>query len=198
MAVSARSVSTAARALPAHEPGTSRPSETGPARPRLDVVERRRAAARSVRRRVRLLRRLGVMFVVGALAVTAAAHTFVASDQQRIDALQSQLTQALAAQQNLQLTRAELESPVRVLAIAERQLGMVSPASVTYLAPADPGPSVAQAEAAASRAALAAVAAKAVGARSAKSARTGSPFAKTQTRTSLAGPGSSAVTAPTG
>jgi len=154
------------------------------------VVERRRAAARSVRRRVNLLRGLGVMCVVGALAVTAAAHTFVASDQQRIDALQSQLSQALAAQQNLQLTRAELESPVRVLTIAERQLGMVSPASVTYLSPADPGPSVAQAEAVAS--------AKTVRDRSAHPARTGTPFPKTQTRTSLAGPGSSAVSAPTG
>jgi len=73
------------------------------------------------------------MFVVGALAVTAAAHTFVASDQQRIDTLQSQLTQTLAEQQDLQLSRAELESPVRVLAIAERQLGMISPESVSYL-----------------------------------------------------------------
>ncbi|MGO9962316.1 MAG: hypothetical protein ACLPUG_02670 [Acidimicrobiales bacterium] len=198
MASTARSVSTAARALPAHEPGTSRPSETGPARPRLDVVQRRRAAARSVRRRVNLLHGLGVMFVVGALAVTAAAHTFVASDQQRLDVLKSQLSQALATQQNLQLTRAELESPVRVLAIAERVLGMVPPVSVTYLAPVDPGPSVAQAEAVASRAALADLAAKATGTRPAEPVRTGSPFAKTRTRTSLAGPGSSAVTAPTG
>ena len=85
------------------------------------------------------------MFVVGALAVTAAAHTFVASDQQRIDTLQGQLTQTLAQQQDLQLSRAELESPVRVLAIAERQLGMVSPESVSYLPPVDPGPSVSQA-----------------------------------------------------
>jgi cell division protein FtsL len=162
------------------------------------VVERRRAAARSVRRRVNLLRGLGVMFVVGALAVTAAAHTFVASDQQRIDALETQLSQALAAQQNLQLSRAELESPSRVLAIAERRLGMVSPAAVTYLAPAQPGPSVAQVQAARSRAALVAAAAKAVEVRSAQPARTGSPPAKTRTSTSLAGPGSSAVTAPTG
>ncbi|MGD0983529.1 MAG: hypothetical protein ABSA65_06895 [Acidimicrobiales bacterium] len=198
MASAARSVSNAARALPALEPGTSRPAEAGSSRPRLDVVERRRAAARSVRRRVNLLRGLGVMFVVGALAVTAAAHTFVASDQQRIDALQNQLTQALAAQQDLQLARAELESPPRVLVIAERRLGMVSPESVTYLAPVDPGPSVS--EAAASRAALAVAAAaqKAEQVEPAKSAKSDVLAGKTQTRTSLAGARSSGITPPTG
>ena len=198
MASAARSVSNAAQALPALEPGTSRPAEAGSSRPRLDVVERRRAAARSVRRRVNLLRGLGVMFVVGALAVTAAAHTFVASDQQRIDALQNQLTQALAAQQDLQLARAELESPPRVLVIAERRLGMVSPESVTYLAPVDPGPSVS--EAAASRAALAVAAAaqKAEQVEPAKSAKSDVLAGKTQTRTSLAGARSSGITPPTG
>ena len=67
------------------------------------------------RRQATVLKALGAMFVVGASAVTAAAHTFVASDQQRIDTLQSQLTQTLADQQDLQLARAELESPARVL-----------------------------------------------------------------------------------
>jgi hypothetical protein len=92
-----------------------------------------------------VLRALGALFVVGALGVTAAAHTLVASDQQRIDNLHGRLTQTLAEQQDLQLTRAELESPVRVLGIAEHQLGMVSSGSVSYLAPVNPGPSVEQA-----------------------------------------------------
>jgi|GEM_PF-655818 cell division protein FtsL len=202
MASTARAVATAARALPAREPASSRPADAGAARPRLDVVDRRRAAARSDHRRANMLRGLGVMFVVGALAVTAAAHTFVASDQQRIDTLQGQLTQALAQQQDLQLSRAELESPVRVLAIAERQLGMISPESVSYLAPVDPGPSVSQAGADAARAALAAAAAalKAGLAKSAGPARSttsNSLAVKTRTRTSLAGARSSAVTPPT-
>ena len=143
-----------------------------------------------------MLRGLGVMFVVGALAVTAAAHTFVASDQQRIDTLQGQLSQTLAEQQDLQLTRAELESPLRVLAIAERQLGMVSPESVSYLPPVDPGPTVSQAEAEASKAALAAAAAQ--GAGRAKSAPSDGPGAKTRTRPPLAGARSPATTTPTG
>jgi len=200
MASTARSVSTAARAMPAHEPGTSRPSETGPARPRLDVVERRRAAERSVRRRVNMLRGLGVLFVVGALAVTAAAHAFVASDQQRVDGLESQISQALAAQQDLQLSRAELESPVRVLSIAERQLGMVSPASLTYLAPANPGPAVSQVQAAESRAALSRVeaASRSATAGPSRSRAGGATGAGTETQTSLAGPGSSGATTATG
>ncbi len=196
MASTARAISAAARGLTKREPASSRPADAGEARPSLDVVDRRRAASRSNRRRAGMLRGLGVMFVVGALAVTAAAHTFVASDQQRIDTLQSQLSQTLAEQQDLQLSRAELESPLRVLAIAERQLGMVSPESVSYLPPVDPGPTVSQAGAEASKAALAAAAAQAGG--RAKSAQSDGPGARTRTRPALAGARSPATTTPTG
>jgi cell division protein FtsB len=140
--------------LPAEKAPSPRHGSGG--RPRLDVVDRRQPAASRERRQATVLKALGAMFVVGALAVTAAAHTFVASDQQRIDALQSQLSSTLATQQDLQLSRAQLESPSRVLAIAEHQLGMVSPGSVSYLAPVDPGPSVEQAGTSAASAARAA------------------------------------------
>ncbi|MGO9581910.1 MAG: hypothetical protein ACLP36_03800 [Acidimicrobiales bacterium] len=155
----ARVSSSAARELPAIEAASSRPEEQGASHPRLDVVDRRRRASPPVHRQANLLRALGVLLVVGALAVTAAAHTFVASDQQRVDTLQAELSQSLGEQQDLQLSRAELESPVRVLNIAERQLGMVAPGSVSYLSPVNPGPSVAQAGASAARAAAAASAA---------------------------------------
>ena len=220
MAGAARAVSTAARGQPAREPESSRPDDVGAPRPRLDVVSRRRAESRSSHRRANLLRGLGVLFIVGALAVTAAGHALVASDQQRIDTLQGQLTQTLAEQQDLQLSRAELESPVRVLSIAERQLGMVSPESVSYLSPVNPGPTVAQVGAATAGAATpaaakaasnSAVAAGKAGqagqagqAKSAKSAK----FAKfaesdelavgTSTRSSHAGAGSHAIASPTG
>ncbi len=188
-ATTARAVQTTARRLAAREPAPAPPSDAGGGRPRLDVVDRRREASRSVQRRANLLRGLGVMCVVGALAVTAAAHAFVASDQQRIDTLQGQLTQTLAQQQDLQLARAELESPVRVLAIAERQLGMVAPGSVSYLPPVDPGPSVYQAGESAARAALAGAAAahKAAPSRSSGPARSDAPSAKSPARSSLAG-----------
>ncbi|MGA3214546.1 MAG: hypothetical protein ABSD97_02510 [Acidimicrobiales bacterium] len=144
MTPAGRAASSAARARQGAEP-----EDLKAPRPRLDVVDRRLRASRTLRRQANLLRTLGVMAVVGALAITAAAHTFVASDQQRIDTMQAQVTQVLAEQQDLQLSRAELESPLRVLKIAEKQLGMVSPGSVSYLAPVNPGPSVAQAGAAA-------------------------------------------------
>ena len=180
MATPARAVSSGARAMPAPDPAAPRPE--------LDVVDRRRPASRSSRRKASILRGLGVMFVVGAMAVTATAHTFVASYQQRIDTLQSKLTQTLAEQQDLQLTRAELESPVRVLAIAEHQLGMITPPSVAYLPPASPGPSVAQAGAAAARAALRAAAA---------SAKPGKARAAAGARSTSAGGRSYAIPPPT-
>jgi len=152
MAVAAPASTSGARALQAEVARSSRPGQGAP-RPKLDVVDRRLRASRSTRRQANVLKAVGVLFVVGAFAVTAAAHTFVASDQQRIDTLQGQLSRALAAQQELQVSRAELESPSRVLAIAEHQLGMVSPGSVIYLSPLKPGPSVDQAGAQASRAA---------------------------------------------
>ena len=202
MASAARAVSTAARGLPAREPA-SRPDHPGAARPRLDVVDRRLAASRSSRRRANLLRGLGVLLVVGALVVTAAAHTLVASDQERVDTLQAQLTQTLAEQQDLQLSRAELASPVRVLDIAERQLGMVSPGSVSYLSPVDPGPSVLQAGAeAVSAGSGAAATARSAGlsksAKSSKSARSDDLGARTPKRSSYAGSRSPTITSPAG
>jgi len=153
----------------AESPGysASPPQEELADSPKFDVLNRRDAAAQSRRRQANLLRTLGSLLVVGALAATAAAHALVASDQQRLDTLQSQLTQTLIQQQGLQLARAELESPVRVLHIAENQLGMVVPTSVTYLPAVDPGPSVAQAGASAASAAAAAAdrASKSPGAR---------------------------------
>jgi len=112
-------------------------------------VDRRPAASRVGRRQVTMLRGLGVLFVGGALVVTAAAQALVASDQQRIDGLQVRLAQTIVEQQNLQLSRAELESPLRVLQIAEGQLGMLAPGSESFLAPVNPAPSVEQARAAA-------------------------------------------------
>jgi hypothetical protein len=69
----------------------------------------------------------------------------VASEQVRSDALQTEIAQALQSQQDYQLQKAELVAPTRILAIAETHLHMVTPTSVTYLPPVNPGESVAQA-----------------------------------------------------
>jgi len=153
MAEASRVASSPTRRAPAGE--LSSPHEDSePDRPKLDVVDNRRATSSTSRRQAVMLRALGVLFVVGALATTAVAHALLASQQQRVDTLQSQLGQAVVTQQDLQLSRAELESAARVLQVAEKQLGMVVPGSVSYLVPVDPGPTVAQAEAAAARALL--------------------------------------------
>jgi cell division protein FtsL len=149
MASTARAVSEAARRAP---------EQPRKARPKLDVVDRRRLASRSVRRQATVLWSLGALVVAGALSVTAAAHTFVASDQQQIDTLQARLTQTLTEQQNEQLVRSELESPERVLSIAVDKLGMISPTSVSYLAPVNPGITVVQAQELAAAARLSAAA----------------------------------------
>jgi hypothetical protein len=167
----------AARDAPAPAPDLAqqssppRPEDPRQDRPKLDVDDRRRASSQPRRRQATVLRALGALFVVGALAATAVAHAVVASGQQRLDTLQGQLTQTLVQQQSLQLARAELESPVRVLHIAEQQLGMVVPGSVAYLPAVDPGPSVAEVGAAANRIALS-KAAKAPKSRSAGSSKT--------------------------
>jgi cell division protein FtsL len=79
------------------------------------------------------------------LVLAAVGHAIVASDQVRSDGLQTEIAQALQTQQDFQLQKAELVAPTRILSIAETQLHMVTPASVTYLSPVNPGESVAQA-----------------------------------------------------
>ena len=70
--------------------------------------------------------------------IVAAGQAFVAAQQVHLDRAQQQLATAVAKDQNLQLTRAQLESPTRILSFAEHELGMVVPSHVTYLVPVDP------------------------------------------------------------
>ncbi len=136
-----------------------------PARPRLGVVDRRRLLERARRRQARVLVSLSAGLLASALVVAAAAHAFLADEQLSSDALQSQVANALAHQQNLQLERAELSAPSRVLSIAERRFKMIAPGGVQYLAPVKPGETVEQAHAAAdTRAASSASRASATGA----------------------------------
>jgi hypothetical protein len=71
----------------------------------------------------------------------------VAADQVRSDGLQGQIASALQTQQDYQLQKAELLAPTRILSIAETHLHMITPAAVVYLAPVNPGETVAQAHA---------------------------------------------------
>jgi hypothetical protein len=78
--------------------------------------------------------------IAGALLVVAAGNALVASQQVTLDSQNNQLSSALRNAQNLQLARADLEAPNRILSIAEARLHMVRPPTVTYLVPVNPGP----------------------------------------------------------
>ena len=134
--------SSAAR-LPAGRPGQGKAAQ--PRKPPLGVVDRRHVLDRARRRQARVLFAVSGAVVAGALTVAAAGHALVAASTVQADGLQSQLTGALATQQNLLTERATLETPGRVLSLAEHRFKMVAPSGVTYLQPVNPGPSVLQA-----------------------------------------------------
>lgn len=108
----------------------------------LGVVDRRQLLERARRRQARVLFFLSGSILAAALALAAAGHALLASEQVRADGLQAKVAASLATEQNRLLERAELETPSRVLAIATQRFKMVTPSHVTYLQPVNPGPSV--------------------------------------------------------
>jgi hypothetical protein len=113
--------------------------------PELGVLNGDHVLGRARRRQSRALITLAVAFVAAPLVLAALGHALVASDQVRSDALQTQVAQSLQVQQDLQLQKAELVAPSRILTIAETRLHMVTPTAVTYLPPVNPGETVAEA-----------------------------------------------------
>jgi cell division protein FtsB len=128
--------------------GHGRPAGEGDdvsAAPELGVLDRRHLRERRQRRQARALVSVSVLCVGLALLLAAVGHAVVGSDQIRSDVLQGQLATQLATAQNSQLQRAILESPLRIETIAENQLYMVTPSSVTYVVPVKTGETVAAA-----------------------------------------------------
>ena len=123
-----------------------RPISPGKAAPQpnveLAVVNKNRAIRVNERRRVRRLIALSGGIVVTALFAVAGAQALVASEQLRIDKVDQSLSTVVAANENLQLRRAQLAAPARILQIAQTKLHMIIPAEVNYLNPVDPGPAV--------------------------------------------------------
>lgn len=85
---------------------------------------------------------LAVCVVAGALLLVAAGQAVVVSQQLQLDNTQQQLQAATATNTNLQIQRAVLDSPTRILQLAQHKLGMVAPTSVVYLVPVSAGPTV--------------------------------------------------------
>lgn len=122
------------------------PRQEGRGRPSLGVLDRRHVLERARRRQARLLVLLSVVVVAAGLTIAALGHAMLAATQVRADALSSQVNRALTREQNLELSRAQLETPSRVLSFAEHKLKMVSPGGVSYLEPVSTGPTVLQVE----------------------------------------------------
>jgi cell division protein FtsL len=93
----------------------------------VETQARRRAGRR------RLLVALGISIVAVVGLALVALHVLIAENQFKLDRLQQQAATEQASYEKLRLQVAQLEAPARIVSEAEGQLGMVQPASVTYL-----------------------------------------------------------------
>jgi cell division protein FtsL len=79
-----------------------------------------------------------VLTALGLFAVVV-VHVVLAQQQFQLAALSSRITSARAVNDQLRLQVAQLQAPERVVSDAQKQLGMVSPPSITYLVPGHHG-----------------------------------------------------------
>lgn len=119
-------------------PGGGARTDRSARRPALSVLDRKALLERLRQRRARLLLATSGLLVAGSLGAVAAAQGLVTSQQLRLDRIDQQIVQQIGQTQQLQVTRATLDAPSRVLRIAEHSLHMVAPSSVTYLTPTAP------------------------------------------------------------
>jgi hypothetical protein len=64
-----------------------------------------------------------------------ALHALLSQGQIRLNQIDARATAEQARYERLRLQVAELESPARIVATAQQQLGMISPPVITYLSP---------------------------------------------------------------
>jgi cell division protein FtsL len=113
--------------LPARRPTRERDGDLRPLRVITPPARHR------VRRRV-----LGAVLAVvvsGVLFAVVAVHVLLTEGQLKLDRLEATAVEEQERYERLRLKVAELESPARVTAVAQRRLGMVPPPGVTYLSP---------------------------------------------------------------
>ena len=106
------------------------PLRTPEARPRLHVVP-----ARVRRRRTAVVTVLAMMVMFGVMLGLAAFQTLIAQGQETLDRLRVQTSDAQVADAKLRLQVAQLESPSRIVSVAEQRLGLAPPDSIHYIAP---------------------------------------------------------------
>lgn len=118
-------------------PAPARPRPAAP--PPLRVVGRPELSPSARRRRRRLLvGGVGMLTGLGLFAVVV-VHVVLAQQQFQLGALTSRIAAATSANDQLRLQVAQLQAPERVVSEAQKQLGMVSPPSITYLVPGHRG-----------------------------------------------------------
>jgi cell division protein FtsL len=104
------------------------PESTEKRRPDLRIVPRLR------RRRAGFFVGLVCLAVFGVMFGLVAFQAKIAADQQRLDHVEQQMSDAQATYERLRLAVAQLESPQTVISAAEGK-GMVVPEKVTYVTP---------------------------------------------------------------
>ena len=110
-----------------------RPVEEGT--PHLRLVDDRTPSPAVARRRRRLLLAAAALLACASLFALAAFQAVLVSNQAELDRLAGRAEEEQARFQRLRLEVAQLESPERIVAVAQERLGMVPPAGVTYLSP---------------------------------------------------------------
>jgi cell division protein FtsL len=93
-------------------------------------------------RRARLVVFGAAAIIVAALLLVAIGSALVVSQQVRLDSAEQALAASATYNTDLQVQRAELAAPTKVLRVAQTKLGMVMPKSVVYLVPVKVGPTV--------------------------------------------------------
>ncbi len=78
---------------------------------------------------------LAVTLVVTVLFGVVAFHTLLVANQSSIDELDREIAEQEDRHQQLVLREAQLSAPQRIVEVAERDLGMVTPAEVVWLEP---------------------------------------------------------------
>jgi len=112
------------------------PSRVGEDVRHLRVVPPRILTQEERRRRTRRLLSAGVGLGIAVVFGLVYLHVLLAQRQFAIDRVNAQVQKDQVSYQSLRLEVAQLGSPQNVIATAEGKLGMLQPASVTYLTPA--------------------------------------------------------------
>jgi cell division protein FtsL len=114
-----------------------RPEAQPQRRPNLRVVDDARLSAAARRRRARLIMVVVAVVTTGCLFALAACNAMLVSGQGRLDRLQVEVREAQSRYSANRLKVAQLESPDRIVHVAQERLGMVPPPGVKYLTPSE-------------------------------------------------------------